>query len=112
MPANIAWFWQPPIGGEPGLMMIVDIHPGPDHPEVPFVTEALADVLIDVEKQLPEDIQLSQLRIYVRDILGAWIEISMDAFNRKFEKKTPKVSTPALQELWFSRADSEGGLLQ
>ena len=43
--AQIGWFWQPPIDGQPGLLMVVDMHPGPGHPDIPMVIETMAQVL-------------------------------------------------------------------
>ena len=58
------WFWQPPVDGQPGLIMIVDEHPGVDHPEIRFVTEAIADVIRNIEARIPKDSHLFQFKIY------------------------------------------------
>lgn len=106
--AQIAWFWQPPIDGQPGLLMIVDLHPGPEYPGVPFVFDDLPAVMLHVEFQLPKDIGLQQLRIYVKDILGVWVEVAFTGLNRRFKNRRPKVGQPALEQLWWSRDTGAG----
>ncbi len=101
--ARIAWFWQPPIDGQPGLLMVVDMHPGPDHPEIPQAIETLPEVLVECESQMPPEIELHTLRIYVRDVAGFWMEVEMNALNRRFKSKIPALPDKQLTDLWFTR---------
>ncbi len=102
--ANAAfdWFWQPPQLGQPGIMMIVDTHPGPHEPGVPFVQEDINNVLLYCESKIPKDVQLYQLRIYVKDVFGLWNEIEFPLIRggRRFRRKTPEFSQASLSEIW------------
>ncbi len=100
------WFWQPPVAGDPGLIMIVDIHPGTDHPEIRFVVEAVADVLRHIEARIPKDLHLYQFRIYARDIFKLWIQIDVAPVRRNYRIRTPQVSQGDLSELWDSRDEA------
>lgn len=97
------WFWQPPIDGSPGLLMIVDNHPGPEHPEVPFIADVLKDVLLEVESSMPTDIQLYTLSIYVRDVMDLWIRVEMNVLSRMFKLVSPGMMQAELAELWDQR---------
>jgi hypothetical protein len=98
--ASFDWFWQPPLSGEPGIMMIVDTHPGPDAVAVPFVAEDLNNVLLVCESRIPQDVHLYQLRIYVRDILDVWIQIEFTLLGRSYTKKAPDFSQGDLEQVW------------
>ena len=100
------WFWQPPLAREPGLIMLTDEHPGVDHPEVRFVTEAIEDVLRNIEGRIPKDSQLFQFKIYARDIFGRWILIEVAPIKRNYRLRTPKVSQGDLSALWESRNEA------
>lgn len=101
--AIYSWFWQPPLEGQPGLMMIVDNHPGPQYGGFPLVVEDLKGVLEEVEKQIPDDVALFQLRIYSRTPLEEWFEIIFDGNTRRFYTKQPDFSQASLRELWEAR---------
>jgi hypothetical protein len=101
--AAYSWFWQPPIEGEPGLMMIMDDHPGPDRPDVPLVVEELRNILHEVEAQIPVDVALFQMRIYSREPTGFWFEILFDGHSRRFMTKKPDFTQRELDRLWESR---------
>lgn len=103
--AAYSWFWQPPLENQPGLMMVVDDHPGPNRPDVPLVVEELQEILHKVESQLPIEIQLFQLRIYSREPTGFWFEILFDGASRRFMTKKPDFSQRELDKLWESRID-------
>ena len=90
-------------GGGVGLTMIVDTHPGPEAIGVKFVGEDIVAVMQDVESKLPTDVQLYQLRIYVRDIFGLWIQLEFNILGRQFTKKTPDFSQGELAQLWDAR---------
>lgn len=100
--ASFDWFWQPPALGDPGIMMIVDTHPGPHDDETPFVQEDIGNVLLACESRIPKDVQLYQLRIYVKDIIGIWVEIEFSVLNtaRTFKMKNPEFGQSALSEVW------------
>ena len=100
------WFWQPPVGGQPGLIMIVDDHPGKDHPEIRFVVEAIEDTLRHIEARIPKDLHLFQFRIYARDVFKLWIWITVAPVRRNYRLRTPKISQAALAELWDSRNEA------
>ena len=97
-----SWFWQPPIGGQPGLMMIVDNHPGPDNPEISFVSESLAGVLFEIESKLPNNIAFFHLRIYVRDPFSHWFRVIVND-SRRFRIIEAEVAQGDLHELWEAR---------
>lgn len=100
--ASFDWFWQPPMSGDPGIMMIVDTHPGPEAPEIPFVQEDINNVLLYCESRIPTDVQLFQLKIYVKDIFGLWneLEFSLIQGGRRFRRKAPEFSQASLSEVW------------
>jgi len=106
------WFWQPPIEGKPGLCMITDEHPGPDHPGVPFVVESLQDTLAHVEARIPPDVHLFQLRIYARDVFKRWREVRIDAESRRYKVREPAFSQGDLCLLWDSREVGEDPVAQ
>jgi hypothetical protein len=101
--AQYSWFWQPPLDGKPGLMMIVDEHPGPDRPDVPLLLEQLKTVLHEIEAKLPADVGFHQLRIYIREPIGAWFQIHFTVLNRRFQMTAPDFPQASLCELWDSR---------
>ncbi len=100
--ASFDWFWQPPALGDPGIMMIVDTHPGPYEPGVPFVQEDINNVLLHCESKIPPDVHLYQLKIYVLDIFQMWNEIEFTLVNsaRRFKRKVPDFSQASLHEVW------------
>jgi len=100
------WFWQPPVDGQPGLIMLVDDHPGQDHPEIRFVTEAIQDVIRHIEARIAKDLQLFQFRIYARDVYGRWIQIEVAPARRNYRLRTPRISQGHLSELWDSRSEA------
>lgn len=100
--ASFDWFWQPPALGDPGILMIVDTHPGPHDFDTKFIQEDINNVLLDIEAKLPADVHLFQLRIYAKDIFGLWIEIEFSVLNaeRRFKTKAPTFSQAQLSEVW------------
>jgi hypothetical protein len=100
--ASFEWFWQPPQLGDPGIMMIVDTHPGPHDLETPFVQEDIGNVLLACESRIPTDVHLFQLRIYVKDIIGLWVEIEFTLVDsaRRFKMKAPTFGQSQLSEVW------------
>lgn len=98
--ASFEWFWQPPMAGDPGILMIVDSHPGPRAPEIPFVAEDLKTILASIETRIPADVHLYQLRIYARDIFKLWIQIEFNVLSRAFTKKAPDFSQGDLEQVW------------
>ena len=106
--ASFDWFWQPPLAGEPGIIMIRDTHPGPDQASVPMVAEDLNNVLLTVESRLAADVHLFQLRIYARDILGIWVQIDFNVLGRTFTKKEPDFSQADLEGVWDNHETRAG----
>lgn len=108
--AAFDWFWQPPQLGQPGIMMIVDAHPGPDDLETPFVQEDIGNVLLYCEARIPKDVHLFQLKIYVKDILEHWTEIEFSILNnaRRFKTKLPEFSQGSLSEIWDNHEQTAG----
>lgn len=104
--AAYSWFWQPPLEGQPGLMMVVDNHPGPNRPDVPLVVEELKTILHEVESQLPIDVGLFQLQIYSREPTGFWFEILFDGASRRFMTKKPDFQQAELDQLWEARLEA------
>ncbi len=100
--ASFDWFWQPPALGDPGILMIVDTHPGPEDLQTKFIQEDINNVLLYCEKRIPKDVQLYQLRIYVKDIFGIWVEIefSLVSSARRFKTKKPTFGQAQLSEVW------------
>lgn len=101
--ALFSWFWQPPIDGQPGLMMIVDDHPGPQAPGVAFIGEDIVEILQDIESKIPKDVQLYQLRIYARNIFGLWVQLEANILGRQINRKAPEFSQGELAQLWEAR---------
>ena len=108
--ASFDWFWQPPMSGEPGIVMIVDTHPGPEDLVTPFIQEDINAVLLDIETRIPKDVELYQLRIYAKDIFGLWIQIefSIVAAGRRFRTKAPEFSQASLAEIWDNHESRAG----
>ena len=107
--ASFDWFWQPPLSGEPGIIMIVDTHPGPEATAVPFIQEDMNAVLLDVEGQIPRYIQLYQLQIYAKDIFGYWIQIDFSIVaGRRWRTKAPEFSQGSLSEIWDNHESHAG----
>lgn len=100
------WFWQPPVDGQPGLIMLTDDHPGADHPEIRFVTEAIVDVLRHIEAGIPKDLHLFDFKIYARDVYSRWIWIQVAPLKRNFRLRPPKISQDDLRDLWRSRDEA------
>lgn len=98
-----AWFWQPPINGQPGLLMIQDEHPGPAAIDVPMVLECLSDTLLVIEQGLPKEISFHQLRIFIRDPLGTWCQAEFNALSRHYNLREPQFTGVELANLWASR---------
>lgn len=97
------WFWQPPLDGQPGLMMIIDDHPGPDHPDIPMVTENLAMTIRKIESQIPGYVGLFQLHIYCLDIAGLWFQVCVHPETRQYKLNRPDISQGECQRLWDMR---------
>ena len=104
--ASFDWFWQPPLSGDPGIMMIRDTHPGPQAIAVPFVAEDINNVLLTVESRIPADVHLYELRVYARDILGLWVQLEFNILGRSFQKKAPEFTQGDLEQVWENH---EGG---
>ena len=101
---NFDWFWQPPINGQPGLIMIVDQHPGPEYPEAKFVFEVLDRVLLLVESQIDKALTLNQFSIFIKDHARAWHEVEFPYANARRFRVTKLTVPPAhLSELWDQR---------
>lgn len=97
------WFWQPPVDGKPGLLMISDNHPGPENPEVPFIGDVMKDVLVEIESYMPTEIQLYQLTIYARDVMDLWVRIEMGVESRMFKYVSPRLYQKEITALWDQR---------
>lgn len=100
-----SWFFQPPLGGQRGLLMIRDDHPGPDYVQTPFVLETVSQVLQTVEAKLPGDIHLAALGIFIRHIDELWIQIEVD-LGRRWTRKDPGqlgLRQETLDTLWRQR---------
>jgi hypothetical protein len=98
------WFWQPPIDGQPGLIMVADTHPGPEAIDVPFVLEDLANVLLWIEARIDKSLSLHSFRIYMRDPIGLWGETKFnDPGSRKYTVSKPDARQAGLSELWDAR---------
>lgn len=108
--ASFDWFWQPPQMGDPGILMIVDTHPGPHDFDTKFIQEDINNVLLDIEARLPKDVQLFQLRIYAKDIFGLWIQIEFSILNsaRRFKTKKPDFDQGALSQVWDNHESLAG----
>jgi hypothetical protein len=106
--ASFEWFWQPPMTGEPGILMIVDTHPGPQAPDVPFVAEDLKAILEGIETRIPDDVHLHQLRIYARDIFKLWIQLEFNILGRQFTKTAPDFSQEDLERVWENHVVEAG----
>lgn len=98
--ASFDWFWQPPQGGEPGIMMIRDTHPGPEATAVPLVLEDLNNVVLVCESRIAKDVQLCQLRVYVRDLLGVWVQLEFNVLGRQYQKLAPDFEQADLEKVW------------
>lgn len=103
------WFWQPPLNGQPGLIMVADMHPGPEAVDVPFVIEDLQNVLLSIEARIDKGFTLHSFRIYMRDVLNHWGEIAFkDTGSRKYIISPIAAEQRVLSELWdqrFARSD-------
>ncbi len=86
--------------------MLDENHPGPDQPEIRFITEAIQDVLAHIEARIAGDLRLFQFRIYARDVYTRWIEIVVAPARRNYRLRTPRVSQSHLSELWDSRREA------
>ncbi len=98
--ASFDWFWQPPQAGEPGIMMIRDTHPGPAATAIPLVAEDLNNVVLVCESRIPPEVQLCQLRVYVRDILGLWVQLEFNVLGRQYHKLAPDFEQGDLDMVW------------
>ena len=98
--ASFDWFWQPPMEGEPGIMMIRDTHPGPAATAVPLVAEDLNNVVLVCESRIGKDVQLCQLRVYVRDVLGVWVQLEFNVLGRQYQKLLPDFEQADLEQVW------------
>lgn len=98
------------MSGQPGIIMIVDTHPGPHEPGVPFIQEDINAVLLYIESRIPKDVQLYQLRIYAQDIFELWIEVEFSIINggRRFRTKAPEFSQGSLSEIWDNHESRAG----
>ena len=106
--ASFDWFWQPPLEGEPGIMMIRDTHPGPAAVDVPMVGEDLNNVVLVCESRIPADVHLYQLRIYVRDVIGVWVRLEFNILGRQFQKLAPDFSQGDLEQVWENHETKAG----
>jgi hypothetical protein len=98
------WFWQPPINGSPGLIMVADMHPGPEAIDVPFVLEDIQAVLLWVEARIDKSLTLHSFRVYTRDPIGIWGEVAFnDPGSRLFTLRQPDARQDSLVELWEQR---------
>ncbi len=86
--------------------MLDENHPGPDQPEIRFITEAIQDVLAHIEARIASDLRLFQFRIYARDVYARWIEIVVAPARRNYRLRTPRVSQAHLSSLWDSRREA------
>jgi len=102
------WFWQPPINGAPGLIMIEDQHPGPEAINVPFVMEDLQAVLIWIEARIDKTLSFHSFKLYMRDPIGVWGEITFhDPGSRRYRVRQPDAGQAALSELWDQRLSAD-----
>ena len=96
------------MAGDPGIIMIVDTHPGSHAVDVPLVQEDLKNVLLTVEGRIPSDVHLYQLRIYVRSIFLLWSQIEFTILGRQFQVKIPDFSQPDLAQVWDNHETRAG----
>ena len=106
--ASFDWFWQPPLGGEPGIMMIRDTHPGPAATAVPLVAEDLNNVVLVCESGIAKEVQLCQLRVYVRDLLGVWIQLEFNVLGRQYQQLAPDFDQGDLEMVWDNHETRAG----
>jgi len=106
--ASFDWFWQPPLAGDPGIIMIRDTHPGPEATAVPMIGEDMNNVLLTVESRIPNDVHLYQLRIYLADIFGVWIQVEFNVLGRSFKLKEPDFSQADLSMVWDNHESRAG----
>lgn len=106
--ASFDWFWQPPMEGEPGIMMIRDTHPGPEATAVPLVAEDLNNVVLVCESRIEKDVQLCQLRVYVRDLLGVWVQLEFNVLGRQYQKLLPDFEQADLEQVWENHETRAG----
>ena len=85
--------------------MIRDEHPGPQAPDIRFVTEGLAEVLWVCESHIPKELHLASFNIYVRDVFGLWFEVKTNVVSRRFTLAEPEMSEADLNTLWESREE-------
>jgi hypothetical protein len=98
------WFWQPPINGAAGLIMIADEHPGPEAIQIPFVMEDLPNVLLWIEARIDKGLTFHSFRVYMRDPIGVWGEVGFnDPGSRKYRITQPDLKQSQLSELWDQR---------
>lgn len=102
------WFWQPPQAGDPGIMMIVETHPGPEATDIPFVHEDLVNVLLVCESRIPADVHLYQLRIYFRDVFRMWTQLEFNILGRQFQKTAPDFTQGDLEQVWENHETTAG----
>ncbi len=106
--ASFDWFWQPPLGGEPGIMMIRDTHPGPAATAVPLVAEDLNNVVLVCESGIAKEVQLCQLRVYVRDLLGVWVQLEFNVLGRQYQQLAPDFDQGDLEMVWDNHETRAG----
>ena len=106
--ASFDWFWQPPLGGEPGIMMIRDTHPGPAATAVPLVAEDLNNVVLVCESGIAKEVQLCQLRVYVRDLLGIWVQLEFNVLGRQYQQLAPDFDQGDLEMVWDNHETRAG----
>jgi hypothetical protein len=98
------WFWQPPLNGSPGLIMVADMHPGPEAISVPFVLEDIKAVLLWIEARIDKSLSFHSFRLYMRDPIGIWGEVKFnDPGARRFTLGQPEARQDTLNELWDQR---------
>lgn len=103
LPVQYSWFWQPSLDGKPGLLMIVDNHPGPQRTDVKMVLECLTDVVLEIESKLPREINLGTLKIFCREPQESWFEIAVDPISRQVDLGRPEIPQGELAMLWEAR---------
>ena len=106
--ASFDWFWQPPLGGEPGIMMIRDTHPGPAATAVPLVAEDLNNAVLVCESGIAKEVQLCQLRVYVRDLLGIWVQLEFNVLGRQYQQLAPDFDQGDLEMVWDNHETRAG----
>lgn len=85
------------------MIMVVDMHPGPQDPQTPMVVERVGEVLLDIESHLPRDLHLFQHRIFIRDVMEIWAQVQVEAMPRTWRVIKPELRQAELHQLWYQR---------